>query len=89
MKINENMKASDPCKTQKSRSAMILPFEKDRMTTSVYAAFKTQKSRSVMIFPFEKDLMTAPIDDAFIDRLKQIYAAMDRVYHRAPLRLCL
>jgi len=44
---------------------------------------KTQKSRSVMIFPFEKDLMTAPIDDAFIDRLKQIYAAMDQAYNRA------
>ncbi len=33
------MKASDPCKTQKSRSAMILPFEKDRTATPVYAAF--------------------------------------------------
>jgi len=36
-----------------------------------------------MIFPFEKDLMTAPIDAAFIERLKQIYADMDRAYHRA------
>ena len=36
-----------------------------------------------MIFPFEKDLMTAPIDDVFIDRLKQIYAAMDQAYNRA------
>jgi hypothetical protein len=41
MKINENMKASDPCKTQKSRSVMILPFEKDRTATPVYAAFAT------------------------------------------------
>ena len=57
MKINENMKASDPCKTQKSRSVVILPFEKDRTATPVYAAF--------------------------LERLKQIYAAMDRAYHRA------
>jgi Fe-S-cluster containining protein len=32
---------------------------------------------------FRKDLMATPIDEAFIERLKQIYAAMDRAYHRA------
>jgi len=52
-----HMKASDPCKIQESRSTMILPFEKDRIATPVYAAF--------------------------IDRLKQIYTAMDRAYDRA------
>lgn len=36
-----------------------------------------------MILPFEKDMMAAPIDIAFLDRLKQIYAAMDRAYNRA------
>jgi Fe-S-cluster containining protein len=36
-----------------------------------------------MNLPFKKDSMAAPIDAAFIDRLKQIYAAMDRVYNRA------
>ena len=36
-----------------------------------------------MNLPFRKDLMTAPIDAAFIDRLKQIYAAMDQAYNRA------
>ena len=36
-----------------------------------------------MNLPFRKDIMTAPIDAAFMDRLKQIYAAMDRDYRRA------
>jgi Fe-S-cluster containining protein len=39
MKINENMKASGPFKTQKSRSAMILPFEKDSIAAAVDAAY--------------------------------------------------
>ena len=36
-----------------------------------------------MIFPFENNRMAAPVDAAFRDRLKQIYAAMDRAYNRA------
>jgi hypothetical protein len=33
--------------------------------------------------PFRIDLITAPVDAAFVDRLKQIYAAMDIAYNRA------
>ena len=36
-----------------------------------------------MILTLEKDLMETDVDAAFIDRLKQIYAAMDRAYNRA------
>ena len=36
-----------------------------------------------MVLPFEKDRMAAPVDTVFLDRLRQIYAAMDRVYNRA------
>jgi hypothetical protein len=36
-----------------------------------------------MNLPFRKDIMAAPIDAAFIDRLKQIYVAMDSAYNRA------
>ncbi len=36
-----------------------------------------------MIFPFENNRMAASVDAAFRDRLKQIYAAMDRAYNRA------
>jgi Fe-S-cluster containining protein len=36
-----------------------------------------------MIPPYEKDRIAMPVDAAFIDRLMQIYAAMDRVYLRA------
>ena len=36
-----------------------------------------------MIIPFKKDQIAAPIDAAFIERLKQIYAAMDRAYQQA------
>ena len=36
-----------------------------------------------MILPFEKDSMAASIDAALIDRLEQIYAAMDLAYNRA------
>ena len=36
-----------------------------------------------MIIPFEKERMAAPIDSAFIERLKQIYAAMDKAYQQA------
>ena len=36
-----------------------------------------------MIFPFENNRMAAPVDAVFRDRLKQIYAAMDRTYNRA------
>jgi Fe-S-cluster containining protein len=36
-----------------------------------------------MIVPFEKDRMGTPVYAAFLERLKQIYAAMDQAYHRA------
>jgi hypothetical protein len=36
-----------------------------------------------MILPFEKDQTVTPVYAAFLDRLKQIYAAMDDAYHRA------
>ena len=36
-----------------------------------------------MNLPFRIDLITASVDAAFMDRLKQIYAAMDSAYHRA------
>jgi len=39
-----------------------------------------------MNLPFEKDSIAAPIDAAYIDRLKQIYAAMDRAYNRVAGR---
>ena len=35
-----------------------------------------------MIFPFEKDRMDTPVNASFIERLKQLYAAMDRAYVR-------
>jgi Fe-S-cluster containining protein len=36
-----------------------------------------------MTFPLENNRMADPIDIAFLDRLKQIYAAMDRAYNWA------
>jgi hypothetical protein len=36
-----------------------------------------------MIFPFEKDRLATPVYAAFVERLKQIYAAMDYAYDRA------
>jgi hypothetical protein len=36
-----------------------------------------------MIIPFKKDQIAAPIDTAFIERLKQIYTAMDSAYQQA------
>jgi hypothetical protein len=36
-----------------------------------------------MIFPFEKDRTDTPVYAAFIERLKQIYAAMDTAYQQA------
>ena len=36
-----------------------------------------------MALPFEKDPTATPVYAAFIEQLKQIYAAMDRAYHRA------
>jgi len=39
-----------------------------------------------MILPFEKNSIAAAVDAAYIDRLKQIYAAMDRAYNRAAGR---
>jgi Fe-S-cluster containining protein len=36
-----------------------------------------------MILPFEKDRIATPVYAAFIDRLKQIFTAMDRAYNRA------
>jgi hypothetical protein len=36
-----------------------------------------------MIFPFEKDRTAIPVYAAFIERLKQVYAAMDRAYQQA------
>jgi Fe-S-cluster containining protein len=36
-----------------------------------------------MILSFEKDNLATSVDTTFTDRLKQIYAAMDRAYHRA------
>ena len=35
-----------------------------------------------MIIPFEKDRMDTPVNASFIERLKQLYAAMDRAYVR-------
>jgi Fe-S-cluster containining protein len=36
-----------------------------------------------MILPSDKDRTAPPLNAAFIKRLKQIYAAMDRAFHRA------
>ena len=36
-----------------------------------------------MSFSLENNRIAAPIDAALMDRLKQIYADMDRAYHRA------
>jgi Fe-S-cluster containining protein len=36
-----------------------------------------------MVFPFENNRMAASVDAACRDRLRQIYAAMDRAYNRA------
>jgi Fe-S-cluster containining protein len=44
---------------------------------------KIQESIKAMILTFEKDPPATATYAAFIERLKQIYAAMDRAYHRA------
>jgi Fe-S-cluster containining protein len=39
--------------------------------------------RKTMILPFDKDRTETPLNGVFIDRLKQIYVAMDSAYNRA------